>query len=445
MKICDVSVLCVAAVCGLASLSVGSAALADAQKAAEPLTIQQAMALAEKNSPVLKFSEEAYLQAGGSLREARGGRLPSLGISGSYTRYDKVDQVSLGGGQSMKLGDIDSKTATATLSQPVDVSGVLGASVEAARLKRESARMDLEAARQQLQLSVRTAYLAVLQAREVEKVETESVDRLKEHLRLANVRLEAGSVPKFDVLRAETELANEEQALIAAQNSTRLAEVALANVMGVKLESSLNLQVPTIADRNLPPLEDELAQGQKLRPESQGAEYALEAAKHGIHIARRGLSPALQIAANYTWKGNTTTFSPRKFSADAMATVSIPIFDSGVTKGRVEQAEAGAASADAQKSQTALTVRMEVEQAYVSIENARKRLSAAETTVAQAAEALRLAQVRYENGAGMGVEVTDAQVALTQSQTNLVNARYDLFVSFAKLARAAGDPAIAMD
>lgn len=407
-------------------------------------TIEKAISVAMEHSPVIKIAQENWRRAGGSLREARGSTGPSLGVGVSYQRFDKVEEANLGP-ESIKIGTIDAKHAKATLSQPVDVSRLLGAGLDAASWQEKAARFDLDATRQELALNVRASYLNVLLAREQEKVASESASRLQEYLRLAKVRFDAGSVPKFDVLRAETELANAEQSLISAQNDIVIVELIFANVLGVKLESSPQLKRPEVVEKPIPEVESLVQKGLRTRPEAKSNEAILEAAKSGVHIARRGLKPTMRLDFNYNWNGSTTIFSPRSLTADAMASLNIPIFDNGVTKGRIEQAEASVSSAQAAKEQTDLRIRLEVEQSYTSITNARKRLSAALLNLEQSTESRRLAQVRYESGVGTAVEVTDAEVALTLAQTNLVSARYDLLLSYAKLARAVGDPSLVLD
>ncbi|MCC6483232.1 MAG: TolC family protein [Armatimonadetes bacterium] len=415
---------------------------------ANPLTLNQAVNLALAHNPGLSIAKEAYRRAGGVLVQARGARLPNLSINASYQRFDKVETATFGtppNTQKVELGQIDSKRATATLAQPVDVSGALGAGVSAAHYQQRAALYDFETNRQQLLLVVRQNYYALLQALEQERVAGESVALYKEQLRLANVRLEAGSAPKFDVLRAQTDLANAEQTLISAQNGVRIAEIALANTLGVRLVFPVRLQSPDIQPRTLPEVDQLIKEGESSRPEAEANEASIEAAKKGIHIARAGLSPSLQLAFHYNYNGNTTLFQPRQFTSDLLLSVSIPIFDGGVTRGRIEQAKANLETAKASYDQTDLNIRLDVEQAYVSIQNAEKRLATAQTTQAQAQEALRLAQVRYEAGVGTPVEITDAEVAYTQAQTNVVNARYDVLLAYARLARATGEPSYALD
>lgn len=419
--------------------------------APSPLSLDQALALAMDHSPVLKIAAENYRRATGAVTEARGATLPGLTITGAYIRNDQKTEAEFPTGpppaptQKIPIQPLETKQAKATLSQPLDISGLLGASVDAARYSQVAAEADLAAARHQLALNVRSSYLHILQAREQRGVSQDAVDRLKEYLRLAKVRVDAGSAPKFDVIRAQTELVNAEQTLLAAQNAVRLAEVQLASVMGVRLAQDPVLDTPDVAEKPLPALEALVEQAQKQRPEAVSDKAAVMAAERGIHIARRGLRPGMRVDGNVNWNGTTTAFNNRQFTADLMLSVSVPIFDSGITRGRVEQARAIAGATQAASEQTAITIRMEVEQACLNIENALKRLKSANANVTQAREGLRLANVRYESGVSTEIEVTDAQLALTEAQTNLVNARYDLLIAYARLARATADQGFAAD
>ena len=408
-----------------------------------PLSIDKAIAIGLQYNRGIKIAEEAYWRASGGVRVARGARNPTLGIGGTYQRFDKVESAEIAPGQSIKLGEIDSQKARATLGIPIDVAGVLGASISTSEYQQKVALLEYEAQRQTLALNVRRTYLAVLQAREQERVALDSVTSYREQFRLANVRFEAGSAPKFDVLRAQTDLANAEQQLISAQNTSRLAAALLANVLGVLLQSPLVMTNPIETDKTLGNIEDLVQEGLKKRPEVVANEAAIQAAQKGIKVARRSQLPSLNLELNYNYNGSTTLFQPRQFTSDALVTVSLPIFDGGVAKGAVEQAKATLGTAQAQQDQTQLQVRLEIEQAVVSIENAKKRLSTALTTLDQAREALRLSQVRYESGIGIPLEVTDAEVASTQAQTNVVNARYDVLLAYANLARATGEQSYA--
>lgn len=409
------------------------------------LDLDQAVRLALVNSPYVRIAAQQYRRATGNLREARGALKPSFAVSGTYIRYDEVAEAEVAPGQTIKLGESDQKQATATISVPIDVSGFIGAAVDAARYREVAAGLDYAATQQFVLLSVRQAYLDALRARDAQAVAGESVDRLRVQLRLANVRFQAGASPRFDVIRAETDLAAAEQNLIASENQAQLAKLRLANVLGVRFAQSVELKSLKVAfDPPIPALDVSLDRALQARPELIAARANLLAAERGIAFERRGLLPTLQLQLNYRYNGNTTLFQPREFTADAVVAVNIPIFDGGVTAGRVQAAEAQKTIAREALTQQEQEISFEVEQAYVSIENARKQVTVAQAALAQAAEGLRLAQVRYESGVGLLIEVTDAEVANTQAQNNLVNAQYDLYLAYASLARAIGNPELGL-
>jgi outer membrane protein TolC len=115
-----------------------------------------------------------------------------------------------------------------------------------------------------------------------------------------------------------------------------------------------------------------------------------------------------------------------------------PLFDGGLTRGRVEEARANLRSAQAQQRNTNQTVSSEVVQAYLNVRSAEEKVIAAEAEATNAEESLRLASGRYQAGVGIYIEVTDAQTALVTAQTNRVNALYGLSLARAELARALG-------
>ena len=121
-------------------------------------------------------------------------------------------------------------------------------------------------------------------------------------------------------------------------------------------------------------------------------------------------------------------------------TLSIPIYDGGLTRARVAEAKAQSGTANARLDQVLRDVRLDVERSILEVENARRSLTAANASLKQALAARRLAQSRYENGVGLYLEITDTQAALVTAQTAQVNAVYDLLVAQAQLEYATGTP-----
>lgn len=174
------------------------------------------------------------------------------------------------------------------------------------------------------------------------------------------------------------------------------------------------------------------------------AEAGLQAALKGIKLADRSSLPAMGIAWNFQYTPDAGGFSPKTTAWVAVAKVTVPLYDAGVAGARRQQAAATAETARSAKLQVLDGIALDVRQAFLGAAEASERLSVTSSALEQAEEQYRLAQVRFQNGVTLTpgasplLEISDAQTALTQAQTNHVNARYDVEAARAKLERAVG-------
>ena len=114
------------------------------------------------------------------------------------------------------------------------------------------------------------------------------------------------------------------------------------------------------------------------------------------------------------------------------------MFDSGLTRAQVRQAEADIEAAKEQARQKQDAIQLEVRTAYLDVKEAEKRIHTSSVSVEKAEEDLKIARVRYNAGVGTNLDVMDAQVALTTAKTNYVQSLYDYNTSKAELDRAMG-------
>jgi outer membrane protein TolC len=172
------------------------------------------------------------------------------------------------------------------------------------------------------------------------------------------------------------------------------------------------------------------------RPEVRAARTAIALNQRNVKLQRTGLLPSLQVGANAFYNVETTTFMSENVNWNAVLTLSVPIWDGGVTRARVQQARADVANAVDTLDQTRLEVGLDVRTAALNLEEASRRTQTTASAVVLAEEALRLANVRYDAGIATLVEVTNAESQLTQARFNFVNAQYDYAVALAQLQRA---------
>jgi outer membrane protein len=143
--------------------------------------------------------------------------------------------------------------------------------------------------------------------------------------------------------------------------------------------------------------------------------------------ASTGLTEAGSDLGEMTWNWN------------AGLTLTWPLFQGGLTNGQSAEASANLVGLRADLDQLGQQVRFEIEQARLAVRAAKAALVASEEAVTAARERLRLAEGRYQTGVGNGLELEDAQLALTSARGQQVQAEYSLASARAGLLGALGE------
>jgi outer membrane protein TolC len=432
---------------GAVGLAVVLSAGALAQQQPSGLTLQDSIRIALQNSRSLRTVLEDERKANARVREAKGAGLPQLDISANYRRLDRVPKARFPSFDpvsgtftfnEIEIQPIDSGTGTVSLSQVVDISGVVRTATDAASLFSRIANLDVQRTRNDVVLQVKQAFYDVLRAQELVRVAEESLRNAEVRRKLAQAAVDAGVSPKLDVMRAEAAVAAAQQAVITARNALQLAKSAFNNVLGRRVDEPVELlpvdeQVPESADFNQY-LQEALAK----RPEMVQANLGISLAEKQITAAKRDQLPTVVVRGQWDFNLKTSTFQPREYSFTAIAAVQFKIWDSGQTQGRVEQARADVDKAKITIENVREGIALEVRSAYLGLQEAREKVAVAEKGLQAATESLRVARLRYEAGVSNQLELSDAELAYTQAEQNLVNARYDLRVAWARLEKAMG-------
>jgi outer membrane protein TolC len=178
------------------------------------------------------------------------------------------------------------------------------------------------------------------------------------------------------------------------------------------------------------------------RPEALAATVEVAAAKKGIQIARGANGPSLTMSLSGYHYPSTSFVSPRENVGALTFSLSIPVFDGGLGREQVSEAKSLVETAEADQDHTRRQIALQVQNAALDVDTAKKRLDAAQVAESSADQARKLAQQRYEAQVGLYLEVTDAQAALTAAQSAVNDATYDLLTAEARLARAINDPIV---
>lgn len=435
-----------------------------------PITLQQAVAIGLANSRALALAVEALQQAHGRTVQARDAFNPTLTGQFTFTHLDAGQSFKFGQ-QTITIVNQDQRQLQAVASLPIDITGLLHTAKDQAQFEEIAARISVNQTQNDTVLAIKNAFYNVLRAKALVVVAKETLQNDIDRLADAQKKLKAGTAAPFDVLSAQTEVANAQQQLIAAQSNVSLAIAQLNSALGIAIDTPLeisdagavenppdvpppsalqqlgNLEVPQNMETdqaahsslNLGSAYDALVQeALKTRPEVLAADAQLAAARKGILLAQKSYLPSVAVSAQVTYSPDAAGFAPKTTSGALVLSVSIPLYDGGQASAQLEQARALVAQAETQRRNAIDQVELDVRSAYLNLLQARDRVAVANQALAEARESYRLATVRYTSGVSPILEVSNAQAALTQAEQNQVNALYDYNNARAALDRAVG-------
>jgi TolC family type I secretion outer membrane protein len=326
-------------------------------------------------------------------------------------------------------------SAQGTLSQIITDFGRTGAAVRRADALLSATRETGKTVREDVSLGAKVAYYNVLRAKRILSVSQETVRQRESLLRQAQAFYDAGIRARIDVARAEANLFQARAELTAAENDLRVARITLLNRMGVDGPRDFELR-DTLAAESLPgTLEEWIAEAEGNRPDLRSLVERERAAQMALRGARAGHNPVLTGNGDY---GYSSGEFPLEETYSVSARLSVPIFTGFLVSRQVAEARAQLDAARYAVTDFRRLVRLQVEQAALSVRAAAERTDARRKERDASGENLRLATGRYEVGAGDIIEMIDAQAQMNRSDTDMINALYDYSVSMASLLRAMG-------
>jgi TolC family type I secretion outer membrane protein len=401
------------------------------------LTLAEATALALRQQPTIRSAQQSKVAADTRVPQAKAGYLPRVDGNLFFGRSEGFSST-----QDRTVRN-DSTTVAVTGRQLIYDFGKVSAVVEEARANSRLAEGELERVREVVVQNVRTAYFGLLQAQRLVGVADANMARAELNLRSAQGFFDVGTKPKSDVTRAEVDVANARVLVIRARNNVRLAQTTLANTLGldatlpIEIEDILNYEPVSLDPAQL------LTEALGNRPELRQAQALLDASRAQLAGARARYAPDLNLTGSLGGASNDLAFEGLANLSQVWSlgvTLSWNLFEGFFTQNRIKETEALVETARANAEALELQVRLEVEQSYITVVDASERIGATAKAVESARENLRLAQGRYDAGVGTILDLTDAQLALSNAEADTVRALTDYRVGLAVLDRAVGRP-----
>jgi outer membrane protein TolC len=400
-----------------------------------PIDYVTALRLATAQNLDIMQARARFEEARGEHLRAIGVLFPSLSAGLTVSHIDGEIQASFGDLGRREFSTINPAGRISLQLNPGQaVFDVLAAS------KRADAGLSAsESVTQETLARVAITYFALQRAQAHLDIAASALATAAELRQLARTREALGSGLEVDVARAEARYAREDVALTSAEELFRSASITLADALQldptavlVPLEVDVQPLVLTGADRPLPEL---IEQALARRPEVHDTDLRIDAAGNTRSAAlAKAVGPTVYGAFEESGIGRNFDVGNRQIYGGFVGWTFAPssVGDVQVAGARLEQAHL-------QRMQVEQAVKADVVQTRTLMLTANARVSAARCGVVAAEESRSLSQDRFKHGAGLELEVIEAQESLTAARTALVDAIVAYNAAQVRLLRAIGD------
>ncbi|MBC5815412.1 MAG: TolC family protein [Candidatus Eremiobacteraeota bacterium] len=399
------------------------------------ITLGQAVNIAVARSPVLAAARGSEAVAGAQVDLARVPALPNLSGTAAITRSNS-QAGSFGGGAGGGVragGSFTQNSLTANLRQLIFDGGRVAAQIRSAQENQQGAVATYRRNLQTLTFNVATAYYNALSAQQATALAADVVvqNQTQENLVLAQIR--AGTTARSDLATAQFPTAQARVALVRAQGAELSAFATFANVLGLEANADVRPADDTPANPTASLLQAPLLsydaankRALELRPDYNAANHTVISAQDALKAARLGRFPSLTGSASDGATSTNATGGDFRNSNSIGAAIAIPLFDAGQTHAQTAQSQAQLDIANANLQTSRLGIGLSVQQALVNLVSAQSASTQALAELRKAQEVLRATQAQYKAGVTTLPLLLNAQVGLTQAQTDQLNAVYQL-------------------
>ncbi|MEN9518034.1 MAG: hypothetical protein RLZZ381_622 [Cyanobacteriota bacterium] len=420
----------------------------------QPITLQDAVSLALSNNQDVEISRLNINRSLAELQEAKAALYPTLESSLGANNQQRAGAggAEAGGAASAGIGTTgasalgtpsinnsatNSFDGSLSLSYDIYDGGNRGANIRSAKKQVRLNQLALEQTIEETNLQVATDYYALQSAQAQVDIEQAAVRDATQTLRDAELLEQAEAGTKFEVLQAKVELAQAKQTLNTEQANQDIAQRQLSDTLniGQKIELETADEITPVGSWKLS-LPKSIIAAYKNRAELK--QFLLE---REINFEQRNIAlaenrPTVSLVASYDLQEELDDGSDIADGYSVGATVDWAFFDGGAARARANQASTDSEIDRAEFANQRDAIRLEVENAYLSLNANQENITTANEALQMSEESLRLARLRFQAGAGTQTEVIDAQTELTNARGDLLNAIIDYNQSYAELQRA---------
>jgi OMF family outer membrane factor len=416
----------------------------------QPITLNQAIELALRNNKDFQAARIALERSEANLISARAALFPSLTTEFELSRDNSAateiqNAISIQNAKNSPVpidpilqGESSTNaTGNVQLTYNIFSGGERSAQIEKAEKQVRSSRLQVEVTSEQTRFSATDSYYALQGTDAQVAIAQASVEDASQSLRDARLLEQAGLGTRFDVLRAEGDLATANEALTRAISDQRTARRKLVQILGVGQKVELTAADPiTEAGDWTIPLEASIVQAYKNRAELEQQLLQIDIYEQDRFIALSSIQPKVDFLANYNYQNNFDDSVGIVDGYSFAARVRWTFFDGGRAFAEARKADRDMDSAQTEFAKQRDQIRFDVEESYYTLTSTKENITSTRTNVTRFEEALRLARLRFQAGVGTQTDVINAQRDLANARGRYLQAIIGYNQALNKIQRA---------
>lgn len=414
--------------------------------AQEPWGLERCIQYAISNNITIKQQEQRVAIGENAVKKAQWNQTPSLsassnnsvsfGRSRDNSNFSSVDKSAWSGsfGIGSQLNLFNGFSTTTTIAKN--------------KLDLKSELLEVERTRNDISLNIAAAYLQVIFTEELVTISKRQVETTQLQVERTQKLVDAGNLSQSSLLDIRSQQAQEEVALVNAQNQLDIAYLTLKQLLELPVDAQFKIEHPsglTVNEQYALSTPGILYETSQNLPQIKSAEIKVESAEKGIKLAKSGYYPSFMLSAQYGTsyfnqaleiKGTTTEGFPiygkqairdqldKNQSISIGLNLTIPIFDRFSTKYEVNNARIGYTTAQLDLQQRKNTLYKEISQAHADAVGALKKYAATQKASEALAESFNNIDKKFNVGAANSLDYNTAKNNLSKSESELLQAKY---------------------
>ncbi len=412
------------------------------QSPIEIFTLKQTIESALQANLSLKSSQEEIKAATAAKKSQRTYFLPTFSAAYQYTRRDEEIAID-----SLPISLKDEYTFVSSFKQPIFTGFSLLRQYNISQLGLDVATVNEKLTRQDIILEAKRTYFLLLKAQKFLNIAKETVIQINAQKEVAENFYQVGMSPLNDLLQAQVELANAEQAMIIEKNNLQNAESNFNTLLRRPITASVVVKDILDYTSFAEDLEYCLAEAEKNRLEIKIADLEIEIAEKEWQLAKKDYYPSVNLEGNYFMRGTDWDVDggPGIYDEsgwDVSATATWDFWEWGRTTFGNKEKLSRLSQAQIRKKELLDNIHLEIQKAFLRTREAEKAIVTVEKAIEQAKENFRINEERYKEQMSTSTDVLDAQTLLSRTMTNYYGALYEFKIAKAALYRAMGQEII---